>query len=339
VAIGVAATLLVVATACSNEPSTSAAPTSEGGTAVVPTTRRPIPPFPRDLAPYERLGGWIDVFNFAPAYQPAGASPPLTPQDVDELHRRGITTLYLQAARWDDKTPDGIVDPPLLGAFLRRAHELGMRVVGWYLPRFVDVDLDVSRAALIHDFVWDGERFDGLAIDIEYTEGEADVARRNDNLVLFSQRVRALVGDEPIGAIILSAVHLEVINDRFWPAMPYDRLRALYDVWLPMAYWTLRLAPYDDGYAYVKESVDRLRADLGDPGALMAPIGGIADEMTDAQMDNYARALVDTGSIGGSFYNWNTTAPGQQAKARDLFTTGPAGALPRVPPGWRRPAA
>ena len=334
-----AAALLVAGTACSSEPSTSAASTSVAGDVAVPTTRRVIPPFPRDLVPYAGLGGWIDVFNFAPAYQPEGAAPPLTPHDLDELQRRVIKTLYLQAARWDDKTPDGIVDPPLLGAFLRRAHELGMRVVGWYLPRFVDVDLDVSRAASIHDFAWEGERFDGLAIDIEYTEGEADVARRNDNLVLFSQRVRAVVGDEPIGAIILSAVHLEVINEKFWPAMPYDRLRPLYDVWLPMAYWTLRVAPYDDGYAYVKESVDRLRADLADPGALMAPIGGIADEMSEAQMDNYAKALVDTGSIGGSFYNWNTTAPGLQAKARDLFTTGPASGLPPVPARSHRPAA
>ena len=332
----VAAALVVGSTGCTTAPTVSPAPAEHDGGAV-PESRRVIPPFPRDLLAYGGLGGWIDVFNFAPAYQPAGTDPPLTPQDVDELHRRGIRTLYLQAARWDDKTPAGIVDPPLLGAFLRRAHELGMRVVGWYLPRFVDVDLDVNRATLIHDFTWDGERFDGLAIDIEYTEGEADVARRNDNLVRFSERVRAAVGDEPLGAIILSAVHLEVINPNFWPAMPYDALKRLYDVWLPMAYWTLRLAPYDDGYTYAKESVDRLRADLGDPAALMAPIGGIADEMTEAQMDGFARALVDTGSVGGSFYNWNTTAPGLQAKARDLFTTGPAGALPPAPGGPRPP--
>lgn len=330
--------LLVAGAGCTTDPTTAAPPVHEppgDGTSAAPTTRRVIPPFPRDLVAYAGLGGWIDVFNFAPAYQPAGTEPPLTPDDLDELQRRGVKTLYLQAARWDDKTPDGIVDPPLLGAFLRRAHELGMRVVGWYLPRFVDVDLDVDRATQIHEFTWEGERFDGLAIDIEYTEGEEDVARRNDNLVQFSRRVRTVVGDEPLGAIILAAVHLEVINENFWPAMPYAELGALYDVWLPMAYWTLRLAPYDDGYAYVKESVDRLRAGLGDPDAVMAPIGGIADEMTEAQMDNFARALVDTGSIGGSFYNWNTTAPGMQAKARDLFTSGPASSLAPVPAARR----
>jgi len=330
----VAATL----TGCSSAPLPVGAPaTAVDGS--VPTTRRNRAAFPRDLVPYAGLGAWIDVFNYAPAYQPAGTDPPLTPHDLDELSRRGIKTLYLQAARWDDKMPAGIVDPPLLGAFLRHAHELGLRVVGWYLPRFVDVDLDVNRATLIHDFSWEAERFDGLAIDIEYTEGEPDVARRNDNLVQFSQRVRAVVGDEPLGAIVLSAVHLEVINQNFWPAMPYAALRALYDVWMPMAYWTLRRAPYDDGYAYVKESVDRLRADLGDPGALMAPIGGIADTMTEAQMDNYAKALVDTGSIGGSFYNWNTTAPGRQAKAHDLFATGAAAALAPVPAHSTRPSA
>ena len=103
--------------------------------------------------------------------------------DLDDMARRGVKTVFLQATRWDDQSPDGIVDGPLLGAFLRRAHDLGMRVVGWYLPRLVDVDLDITRSLQITDFRDGDEQFDGLAIDIEYTQGEGDPVKRNENLV------------------------------------------------------------------------------------------------------------------------------------------------------------
>jgi hypothetical protein len=288
-------------------------------------------PFGRDLEAYVGLGAWVDVFNYAPQYQPEGRPPPITPGDLDEMQRRGVKTLFLQATRWDDQTSGGYADAALLGAFLQRAHELGIRVVGWYLPRLVDPALDVIRTKQIVDFRSGDERFDGVAVDIEYTEGETDVDKRNDNLIWFSRTLREAVPDIPIAAIMLSAVHLEVINANFWPAFPYEAIRDAYDVWMPMAYWTIRLAPYDDGYRYAMDSVDRLRADLGDPNATVAPIGGISDEMTEDQMAAFAQALQDMGAIGGSFYNWNTMAPGKQALVHDLFTRGPAASLPPAP--------
>jgi hypothetical protein len=326
---------VVIGCSPSSPPSPSSSPTTAAGPGSVSTTPTgpgaTRPAFPRDLEAYTGLGAWVDVFNYAPQYQPEGHAAPIGPADLDQMARRGVKTVFLQATRWDDQSPGGYADEGLLRAFLVHAHEIGLRVVGWYLPRLVDPTFDIIRAKQIIDFRAGSDRFDGLAVDIEYTEGEADLATRNANLIAFSHGLREAVPDAPIGAVILSSVHLEVVNTNFWPAFPYAEIGSSYDVWMPMAYWTIRLAPYDDGYLYAKESVDRLRADLGDPAALMAPIGGIADEMTDEHMDQFAAALSDVGAIGGSFYNWNTMAPGKQARAHDLFTSGRASALPSPP--------
>ncbi len=313
--------LVAGAAACTSAP----AQTADGAT---PGAAAGRVPYVRDLQPYAGLGAWVDVFDYAPAYQDAGAPPALTADDVDDMARRGVRTLFLQATRWDDKSPEGIVDAEVITSLLRRAHDRGMRVVGWYLPRLVDVDLDVTRTRQILDFTGDGERFDGLAVDIEYTQGEPDPAARNANLVAYSQKVREVAGEVPVAAVVLSAVHLEVVNDRFWPDFPYRDLRPLYDIWIPMAYWTVRAGEWRDAYRYVTESISRLRADLGEPPVLVAAAGGIADEATEADLAAFARAVRDSGSVGGSVYDWATMAPGKQALLDRLFTTGPASNLP-----------
>lgn len=322
--------LALIAVSC-----TAASPASAPAVSAPPPATTPVvtdrPPFDRDLTAYAGLGAWVDVYDYAPAYQPPGTDPAITVADLDDMARRGVKTVFIQAARWDDSSPNGIVDYRLLGAFLGHAHQLGLRVVGWYLPDFTDVDADVARAMQIHDFHSGVDRFDGLAIDIEYTQGEPDPDRRNDALVRFSQALRSKVTDEPIAAVVLTAVHLEVINTNFWPDFPYAAIRDQFDVWMPMAYWTMRSDPYRDGYKYAKESVDRLRNDLGKPDALVAPIGGISDEMTGVQISDFASALRDMSAIGGSFYDWNTMDSEKQALVTELFTKGPASALPKPP--------
>ncbi|MBI2703908.1 MAG: hypothetical protein HYX32_01255 [Actinobacteria bacterium] len=291
------------------------------------TTLRPQ--YPRDLVPYGGLGTWIDVFDYAPNY--TEGSPAITPADLSEMARRGVKTIYLQATRWDEESPDGIVDEKLLGEFLTQAHALDMRVVGWYLPDFKDVDRDVARTMQIVDFRAGEQQFDGIAADIEYTQGEPDPQKRNEALVLYSRKVRSKIGDTPLAAVTLTAVHLEVINKRFWPDFPYAKLAGIYDVWMPMAYWSQRTEKYRDGYQYVKESVDRLRNNLGKPDAVVAPVGGIADEITNDDIRAYARALFDVGAIGGSLYDWGTLAPNQQFLMQRQFIDGPGAKLPAPP--------
>src|SRR5436305_9671970 len=71
---------------------------------------------PRDLRPYGGLGTWVDGFDFGPAYT-ANPAPPIAPTVVDDMAAHGVKTVYLQAARDDRRSPGGIVDRALVGAF------------------------------------------------------------------------------------------------------------------------------------------------------------------------------------------------------------------------------
>jgi hypothetical protein len=286
-------------------------------------------PVVRDVDAYAGHGAWVDVFDFDPAYL-NGGEPAVTVESIDEMAEHGIDTIYLQAARLDERTPDGVVSPLLLYQFLRRAHEHDMRVVGWYLPKFGDVNADVRRIELMDSLDVFGEQLDGIAIDIEDNATVPDAADRSDRLVEFSTRTRELLDDDALGAIVLPPVQIEVVNPDFWPEFPYDRLADLYDVWLPMSYWTFRTqdSGYNDGYTYNEESTRRLRNNLGDDDALVHGIGGIGDLASVESLDRFARSLADTDSIGGSIYDWSTLSTEKRAAMDELFSSGPAADLP-----------
>src|SRR5436190_14033192 len=64
----------------------------------------------RNLSVYRGLGAWVDAFDYAPAYHREQEGPQLAPDDVAAIASHGVRTLYLQAARQDELSPDGIVD-------------------------------------------------------------------------------------------------------------------------------------------------------------------------------------------------------------------------------------
>jgi hypothetical protein len=203
------------------------------------------------------------------------------------------------------------VDRALLAEFLIRAHRAGLRVVGWYLPKFGDLEADFANIAAMAGFSVLGHRLDGIAVDIEYTDDVPDPVDRNLRLVQLATRVRAQMGGDTLGAIVLPPVQTEVVNPTLWPAFPWRPLAPLFDAWLPMSYWTFRTVAsgYHDGYTYNEESTRRLRADLGDPNAPVHGIGGIGDLVTIPELDAFVRSLADTSSIGGSIYDWATLTP------------------------------
>jgi hypothetical protein len=101
----------------------------------------------------------------------------------------------------------------------------------------------------------------------------------------------------------------DVINPSFWPGFPWKDLKPLYDLWMPMDYWTLRKTDsgYRDAYKYTIDNVDLLRRDLGDPSAVVHAVGGIADATTPEDVDGYYRASAERGAIGGGLYDYRTT--------------------------------
>ncbi len=274
------------------------------------TTTTTLPSAP-DVSAYRGLGAWVDAFDYAPAYHRPREGPLLVPDDIDAMAERGVRTLFLQAARLDERSPEGIVDPALAGTLLKRAHDQGMRVVGWYLPKFADVEADLVNLRLIRDFDVEGHRFDGIAVDIEYRRGVPDHAERNRRLIELSRRLRAEAPGQALGAIVYPPVLFEEIRPGFWPGFPWKELAKNYDVWLPMTYWTEIAAEsnYGDGYRYTEAGTRGLIAHLGNPSALVHAIGGVADTSTVGDFEGFVRAVGETGAVGFSMYDYRTTSP------------------------------
>lgn len=261
----------------------------------------------RTPASYRGLGVWIDAFDFAPNYQPAGGAPALTPDVVEDFADLGVRTIYIQAARRDDRAGPGVLDEELLGRFLLRAHAEGIHVIGWYLPLFESVAADLSKVRAVSDFEVRGHRFDGVALDIEYTAAVSDHAARSLALVELVEATRQEYPDDALGAIVPPPVQLEVINPALWPGFPWADLGPNVDVWLPMAYWTTRShdSGYRDAYRYTEESTRRLVANVGRDVPVHV-IGGIGDQTSPEDLEDFRDAIERTGAIGGSIYDWNS---------------------------------
>jgi uncharacterized lipoprotein YddW (UPF0748 family) len=275
------------------------------------TTKSPSGPKAKTgsaVTAYRGLGTWVDVYDFLPAFQKTGEVPAVTVGSIADMSHLGIRTLYLQAAQDDPRSSGDIVEPRLVGDVLVAAHAVGMRVVAWYLPHFADVAADLRRIVALHDFRARGRGFDAIAIDIEWTRDVPDPGVRNERLVDLSQRVRAAVPNLALGAIVYPPVLLDTVNRSLWPEFPWRRLAPLYDVWLPMTYWTLRSSssPYRDAGRYTSDNITALRASV-DPAALVHPIGGIADAASARDDEAFVNAARAGGSIGWSTYDFDTS--------------------------------
>jgi uncharacterized lipoprotein YddW (UPF0748 family) len=270
------------------------------------------PPPPRDTSVYRGLGTWIDAYDFSPQYQPNGKPPAVTPESMDDLADAGVKTLYLQAAKDDVRSPGDLVNPEILGPMLQRAHARGIKIVAWYLPKFYDLDSDMRRFLAMRDFRAGGQGFDGIGNDIEWTKDVPNAAERNARLIELSRRLREAMGSAALSAIPLPPVLIETINPKYWPNFPWRELAPMYDVWMPMAYWTFRSqsSGYRDAYRYTAENVQRVRNNLGLPGAAVHPVGGTDNKSNDGDYRGFVRACIDTGSLGGSIYDWRTTPTG-----------------------------
>ncbi len=261
----------------------------------------PARPVPAGTEVYAGLGTWIDVYDWSRTFGGNGALVEVA--DIDRMAEVGVQTLYVQTARWN--VAEDILEPERLEPLIERARDHDMGVVAWYLPTFVDPAEDLRRlvAAASLDV-------DAVAVDIE-SRDLADTAERNRRLVELSRSLRAALPGVALGAIVFPPVVMEVINTSFWPDFPWKAMAPFYDVWVPMAYQSFRKADsgYRDGARYTAENIDRLRAQVG-AGAVIHTVGGIADETTANDVDGMVAAAAERGAIGGSLYDWRTTAPG-----------------------------
>jgi hypothetical protein len=274
------------------------------------TTTAPPPPLRaaavgHDLSPYNGLGTWIDVYDWSATYGKDGAL--VDPAAVDQMARMGVQTLYVQTSKWD--APTDVLEPERLLPIIERARLDHLRVVAWYLPTFEDPQRDMARLMAASRLP-----VDALAVDIESLRMK-DVGERNRRLVEISTNLRAALPDVALAAIPFPPVAMEVVNPRLWPDFPWAALAPSYDIWMPMSYQTERKpeSGYRDGYRYMAENIDRLRAHLGSAVPVHA-IGGVADRTTPDDVEGIYRAALERHVVGGSLYDWRTTSPALWAR-------------------------
>ncbi len=249
---------------------------------------------------FRGLGAWVDLWDGV-------LDPAVAAADMAE---RGVDTLYLQTARYNSDGRFG--DKAEMDEWLREAHAVGIKVVGWYLPAYDEhLRKDVRRTAAIASYTSpDGERFDALAVDIEYKGETESLAEFNRGIRKHLRRVRARVGNRyPIGGITPAPVGM-ALSPSSWEGFPWKAVGRYADVVQPMAYWSYRTdeqCAASDLYCasgYTTENIRRARAKTG---LRVHIIGGVGDSVSRAEVADFVEAALDTSAIGGSLYDYRTT--------------------------------
>ncbi len=246
-----------------------------------------------DLSGYAGLGSWVDIFNHRPWEKPVAA--------VATMRARGAKTIYLQTSTYGQS--GAIYDDEAIDEFLHHAHKRDMKVVAWYVPSFAQqkVDLRSSKRAIDYRSPT-GERFDSFALDIEATH-VGDIATRNMRLLNLSKRIRRHAGRSyPLGAITPDPIASE-----YWPRFPYKGVAKIYDVFVPMAYFTFRAAGYSDVRRYTQANIRKIRRETGDREVPIHMIGGIAGDAGRRSLRGFVKASRELQVAGASLYDYPIT--------------------------------
>lgn len=277
-----------------------------------PTPGWPLGPVPAALGAYRGLGAWVDIYDWSAAF--TNGSPRLGPASVDAISADGAQTLFIQVAA--TRVGGLVLEPDRLAPILARAHQRGLHVVAWFLPTFVDLNADLAHLTAIAQLP-----VDSIAVDIE-SLAVRDPVLRSQRLIALSDALRSALPGRALGAIVPSPTLTDVVDRGLWPGFPWSALASVYDVWLPMAYWSLRspASGWQDPFRYTTDSVVRLRHDLARPDARVDPIGGLAIGAQPADAQAFVEAVRASGSIGGGLYNSSTTASSVWAALHPLHS-------------------
>lgn len=254
---------------------------------------------PGGIAPYRGLGTWVDIYDTTEFDDPVAA--------VRAMKRKGVRTLFLETGNY---TRGPIYRPTAQARFIHAAHRRGMKVIAWYLPSFTDPDVDFERSmASVRFRTGRGQRFDGFGLDIEATN-VGDISLRIQRMLSLSRRIRAAVGDPySLGAIVPSPFGMSRAPG-YWGnvrAFPWAELARIYDVIVPMSYFSWRVDGMRKVYDYNAFNIRLIRQESNDPTVPVHLIGGIAGETSGRETRGFVRAIRTFGAPGGSYYAFDST--------------------------------
>ena len=133
-----------------------------------------------------------------------------------------------------------------------------------------------------------------------------------------SERLRAAVGPGyALGAIIPSPRRLQA-DVLYWPHFPYQRLADVYDVFLPMTYFTFRVSGRFGARWYTAGNIDIIRQQTQDRSVPIHVIGGIGGDATKGETAGFVDAIRGRRAIGGSYYTFPITRPADWSKLGQL---------------------
>lgn len=246
---------------------------------------------------YRGLGTWVDLYDPALFADPEGT--------VAGVAARGVRTLYLETGNYKQRSD--LFQPARLGRFIEAAHRAGIRVVAWYLPSFKNIARDLRRSLAAIEFrTPGGERFDSFALDIEASVVKSPDLR-SQRLLELSRQLRAAVGGSfPLGAIIPSPRGMQLVPS-YWPGFPYAELATIYDVFLPMTYFSYRVEGGRAVEDYIVRSMAILREETGNPSVPIHVIGGIGDRTSRLEARGFMRAALGCRALGWSVYDYSVT--------------------------------
>lgn len=261
--------------------------------AVAPATAQMVEPF-------RGSGTWIDVYDWSARY----GGTAFTLRDVDTVAAAGYQTLYVQTTKSSHK--DLVLEPARLKAIIKRAHQRGLDVVGWYLPSHDDEMRDYRKTiAMLRLGV------DGIGLDLESTLVK-DVTKRSAAAVRLMRRVSARIkatgANVGLAAITYTPYTLES-STRLWPDFPWAALAPYTTAWMPMSYWSQQIKRrngYADAARFSDATITRMRQLVGDDARIHL-IGGSG--MSSTQVSKMVSVTMAAGGsvIGASLYDWRTT--------------------------------
>ncbi|MGH2691469.1 MAG: hypothetical protein ACRDHM_03100 [Actinomycetota bacterium] len=240
------------------------------------------------------VGAWVDIYDDGLWADPEGT--------IATVHGYGVRTLYLETCNSGCK--EDIHRPETVSRWIEAAHAAGIRVVGWYLPEFDDMEKDSRRSLAAINFRSAlGQGFDGFALDIE-SRVVTPVMKRNRRILDLSRQIRDAVGSRyPLGAITIPWFF------EWGGPFPYAGLYQIYDAFLPMIYFGAHTRGANGARSGTAANIQQIRGATGSQTTPVHAIAGIADDLNAREVGAFVRTAQRRHVLGVSLYDFATSGP------------------------------